>query len=281
MFSKRNVFQYASRRVITCLGEDEILNVMKLMAKENIRRVPVLNAKAELVGIVAVTDFLKNLKEIVGLELKGRSTLKVPEFFQKPTSSIMTRKVVYVDKNSSIQDAIEAMITRDVGALPILEDRRLCGIITERDFLHLIDRIYPKENSEKLKVSDLMSTKVFTCQKKCSIQEAMNLMFELGFRRLVLENGGYTLVSSRDFLRLITKEDSLREIEKDQDAFFSQSVENIDSEELSYIAPEKSISEAAEVMRRRNIGSLPVISEELCGIITERDMLLAMYQIYR
>ncbi len=75
-----------------------------------------------------------------------------------------------------LPEAIKMMVENSCGSLLILNNKQLMGIITERDILwtanvHIHD-------FGKIKVSDIMSDKVITCTRDCSVEDAMKLMSE-------------------------------------------------------------------------------------------------------
>lgn len=54
------VFRVMSRDVRTCLPDDELADVLKVMADQQIRRVPVCSSAGELIGIVSISDASRN-----------------------------------------------------------------------------------------------------------------------------------------------------------------------------------------------------------------------------
>jgi acetoin utilization protein AcuB len=100
-----------------------------LMREKKIRRLPVMR-KGKLVGIVVEKDLLSSqpspattlsIHEMYGLLEK----LKVEQF--------MTTPVVTATPNCPMEAAAEIMIDRKIGSLPVMDDEKLVGIITETD----------------------------------------------------------------------------------------------------------------------------------------------------
>ncbi len=82
--------------------------------------------KGDVVGIFSERDYARKLI------LKGK--------FSKDTSveELMTRKVLYVGPESTIEDCMALMTAKSVRHLPILKDERLIGIVTLGDVVKQI-----------------------------------------------------------------------------------------------------------------------------------------------
>lgn len=89
--------------------------------------------------------------------------------------------------DATVYDAIKLMAEKRIGALLVLENDRLCGIVTERDYARKV--ILAGKSSRETKVSDIMSTKVYYVQPNQDINSCMALITEKAIRHLpVLEN---------------------------------------------------------------------------------------------
>ncbi|BAF58982.1 hypothetical protein PTH_0801 [Pelotomaculum thermopropionicum SI] len=137
-------------------------------------------------------------------------------------SDIMSRPVITVDILDSVAKAALLMEKHGIGGLPVLNDDKLCGIITSRD----VRRAHPNRI-----VADAMSKNVISVNSNESLLNAMNIIGEKKVERLpVLED--CRLVG------IITKTDILLEIGKHTDpltglksgAYIRSLAENIMSE---------------------------------------------------
>ena len=59
--------------------------------------------------------------------------------------SVMTPDPVWVAPNMSVTEAAEIMIENKIGCLPVVEDGRLCGILTESNFVELMGKADMRE----------------------------------------------------------------------------------------------------------------------------------------
>lgn len=110
----------------------EALNVMR---QHSVRRMPVVDKRGRLVGIVAEKDLLYaspspatslNVYEIGYL----LSKLKIKE--------IMTKDVVTVDEDAALEEAARIMVDNAIGGLPVMRGDDLVGIITETDIFKVL-----------------------------------------------------------------------------------------------------------------------------------------------
>jgi CBS domain-containing protein len=93
----------------------------------------------------------------------------------------MTRDVKLVKPDQPISEAARLMAELDIGALPVEENDRLVGIITDRD---IAVRAVALDRGPDTKVSDVMSREVKYCFEDQTIDEVTQNMGELRIRRL-------------------------------------------------------------------------------------------------
>jgi len=108
---------------LRCLREsDSLADAMSLMQELFVRHIPVTDEDGQLVGLVTQRDLLslENRKDPV-------TALK----------DVMRTDLVTVSPDTALRTAAETMIYNKFGCLPVVEDDRLVGIITETDFLKL------------------------------------------------------------------------------------------------------------------------------------------------
>ena len=102
---------------------------------------------------------------------------------------LMTKTVVTVEEETTIEDAITTLFEKHVGSLVITDDKRKCkGIFTERDALRSVARKIPLTTS----LGKVMSTNVVTIKEDASYAEAKRLMRLHRIRHLpVVDKKGY------------------------------------------------------------------------------------------
>jgi len=102
---------------------------------------------------------------------------------------VMTRDLQTVSPTMSVQDAAQKMKTNNVGSLPVTQDSRLVGTITDRDIT--IRVIAEGRDPRQTLVRDAMTSSVYTIRPQQDLTEAESLMNQHQIRRLpVVETSG-------------------------------------------------------------------------------------------
>jgi acetoin utilization protein AcuB len=128
-----------SKPVITVRPDTTMPEALDLMHKEHIRRLPVVNKKGELVGIVTEADLFKASPS----EATTLSIYEITSLLNKLTiDRIMTKKVVTVTEDTPLEEAARVMADNKFSGLPVMRGKALVGMITEtslfRIFLELL-----------------------------------------------------------------------------------------------------------------------------------------------
>ena len=120
--------------------DDELSLAHDIMSLGRIRHLPVVEG-SKLVGIISQRDlFRASLASVLGDDYdKNREHLKSIKI-----KEIMVKNVISVSPDMSLQEAGRIMLKEKIGCLPVVEDGKLVGLITETDLLSfLIDHILP------------------------------------------------------------------------------------------------------------------------------------------
>ncbi len=120
--------------VITVTPDTPIMEAREIMRRERIRRLPVVDKEGNLVGIVTE-------KDILNASPSAATTLSVWELnylLSKITvGEIMTRDVITATEDMPLEEAARLIADHKVGALPVVRDRKVVGIITESDLFRV------------------------------------------------------------------------------------------------------------------------------------------------
>lgn len=108
--------------------------------------------------------------------------------------------------NETVFDALQTMSDANVGALVVLEDSKLVGIVSERDYARKV--VLKGRTSPDTQVRDIMSSKVVCATPEQTVQECMATMTTKAIRHLpVLENKSVIgVVSIGDLVKAIIGE---------------------------------------------------------------------------
>jgi CBS domain-containing protein len=111
-----------TNKVITVDTSATIFETVSKMVRSRVGCIVVLEAK-EVAGIVTKGDILK------------RGTLRGIDFKSTSVKKVMSRKVVTIGKDASVEEASRLMSENKVSKLPVLENDKLIGIITSTDII--------------------------------------------------------------------------------------------------------------------------------------------------
>ena len=125
------VGQYMATDLFTVHENDVVDLVTNLMDWKHIRHIPVEDDAHALVGLVTHRDLLHHLRRL------GRSESSDEEVRSVPVSSIMSRNPITVGPETSTIDAVNLLHEHDISCLPVVENGRLVGIVTEHDLLKI------------------------------------------------------------------------------------------------------------------------------------------------
>lgn len=268
-----DVLSLAKSPVVTMAPTTPVYDAIKIMVKEGFRRMPVAEPSTKrLLGILTATDIVDFLGggkkfDIVQRKYNGNFFKAINE----PTRSLMTQDVTYVYTTSTVGQALEIMKNHRIGGLPVVDqDKRVHAILTERDMISFFAGII-----SRLKVLNVMSLKLVTATPSMSIYEAEKTMVEKGFRRLpILVDGKVVgMATARTILRFFGTGEVFKHLRSGTMAQVLQtSVLEAATKDVYFVSPDADVGEAAEIMRKKNVGSVLVSKDEkLVGIVTERD----------
>jgi CBS domain-containing protein len=121
----------------------------------------------------------------------------------KQIRDVMTQKVDFVTPADNVYEVAVKMKDNNVGVIPVCENDQLLGVITDRD---IVIRGVAEKRPGSTKVSDIMSSELYTGTPEMSVEEVANLMAEKQIRRLpIVENNKMVGIISLGDLSL-TKE---------------------------------------------------------------------------
>src|SRR5215467_3361465 len=113
---------------------------------------------------------------------------------------VKDRKVYSVESTRTVLEAARFMMEHSIGALPVLRDGELAGIISERDIMNRVVAVGRTPGTTA--VSEVMTANPRAVQSDETIEECLFIMREFGFRHLPIVDGKDLkgLVSLRDVL---------------------------------------------------------------------------------
>ena len=143
MFQVKNIM---TKDVFT-LNQLESLSAAKdLMDLARIRHIPIVDDQGKFVGLLTHRDILAaTISELAGIDRETQDEIESGI----PIREIMQTDVVTVSAELSLKEAARLLLEEKYGCLPVVCEEKLCGIITEADFLRLtidlMEAVEPEE----------------------------------------------------------------------------------------------------------------------------------------
>jgi len=137
------VRDWMTPKPITVRDDASLPDAHQLMADYTVRRLPVVDGKGKLVGIIARSDVRE-------AEPSDATTLSIYELnyllAKLKIEKVMTRDVITVTPETTIAETAKLMLDHKVGGIPVVDGEFLVGIITESDiFRTVVQHFAPTE----------------------------------------------------------------------------------------------------------------------------------------
>jgi CBS domain-containing protein len=130
------VAELMTGKVVTATMRTTIFEAERAMIARSFRRLPIVTG-GRIVGIVTAMDIVRFFGS--GEVFQHLRSGTIVQVLQTPVLDIGTRKVITTSPSSHLREAAATMEERNIGALLVVDDERLIGIITERDFFKLVN----------------------------------------------------------------------------------------------------------------------------------------------
>jgi len=128
-----SVEEFMSPNVITANSQISIEKTTKMMVQQGgFRKLPVVQDSI-MMGMVTASDIMRYLGsgEAFGKVVTG----DIGDVMSQPIKTLVRRDLISTDKEADLGAAAELMMVKGVGALPVMDNGSLLGIITKRDFI--------------------------------------------------------------------------------------------------------------------------------------------------
>jgi len=132
--SKNQLHTIMQRKVLTVSPDDRVIHARRIMITQNIARLPVLQDN-QLVGIISDIEIALALASLKKSYSIGKQKHHLDELL---VGDAMRSPVVWSSPSIRIYDAAQLMLSQNIGALPLLENDKLVGMVTRTDLLRTI-----------------------------------------------------------------------------------------------------------------------------------------------
>ena len=116
---------------------------------------------------------------------------------------VMTRDVQTISTQDSVQRAAQLMDELNVGAIPVVDDGRLVGMITDRDIT--VRSVAVGQDPASTRVNDVMSTDVRTCTVDQGVEDVLAQMADVQIRRVPVVDGDGQVIGIVSLGDVVTK----------------------------------------------------------------------------
>jgi CBS domain-containing protein len=124
-----------SREVHTVKRNDELGIADALMAQERVRHLPVLDEDGAVCAVVSQRDLFRGaLLRALGFGSRAEELM----LKQVAVKEAMSSEIQTTSPDTPVAEAARMMIERKIGCLPVIENGKLVGIVTETDFVRLV-----------------------------------------------------------------------------------------------------------------------------------------------
>ena len=129
------VAEIMTTEVITASMDDTLGGIRKVFELNHFHHIPIVEGN-RLAGIVSDRDVLKNLSSRADAANANNHALNT---LKKKTHQIMTRKVITISPEDTIEEAVATMLEKKFNCLPVLErSGAIIGIVTKTDLLESV-----------------------------------------------------------------------------------------------------------------------------------------------
>lgn len=132
------VRNFMTKDPITVSLDATLPSTADLMKQHNLKRLPVMD-QDKLVGIITEKDVAKALPSPATTLSKYEINYLTEKIRVK---DVMTKAVISVSPDTTVEEATMIMHEEDVGCLPVLENGKLVGIITERNIYNALTKLF-------------------------------------------------------------------------------------------------------------------------------------------
>lgn len=281
-----NVTNYCTSKVLTVTPRDSIDKAITLMEDHGVHHL-VVTVDGRLAGMLSDRDILISTGWM--LEVERRTDRDRRESVVGPTrvGQIMARSLAGLDNTAGAAEAATLMVTLKIGALPIVRDQCIVGILTESDLVGWLCALSVPgtkiDNFLQSGVRKYMCAPVISARPDTPLADVVSLFRRHRIRHIpVMVNHSLKgIISDRDVRRLLgwsTVEDMKAQAQgRLPESEPPDIVSAVMQTEVLTIHDQATVRDAARRMTDHRIHALPVVADrKAVGIITQSDLVRAI-----
>lgn len=246
-----------TKDVLAVDKDERLQTVLDMMVKHSVSKLVVIDRK-EAVGVITDGDIADELGAI-----KNRG---VPASHLH-ASSAMRRNFPSATAETELPRVMELLID-DAGIVPVLHEKHPVGVVTGSDALSLVTSTTP--------LADVMTSQLQVVSPNDRVIHARRMMLDHHIERLpVLDNGRLVgIVGELDIALGLARIKGTIADNHQPAALTRFLVQDVMQQTVVTATPETTARDAVAIMRKNDVGSLPVVrGDRIVGIVTRSDLL--------
>ncbi|MFW6040592.1 MAG: CBS domain-containing protein [Thermoplasmatota archaeon] len=104
-----------------------------------------------------------------------------------PIRSLVTKRVIGVDKDSSVQEAARKMVEFDISSLVVMDEGKVIGFFTDGD---IKKKVVAEGLEPHIPVKDIMTENLITVDIGTTVKEVLGMMADNNIKHMIVEEGG-------------------------------------------------------------------------------------------
>ena len=137
----------------TLSEQDSLGDAHRLMAKENIHHIPIVDGEGQLLGLVSQHDVIVATHSLLD---NNQGVILTPEIAQVSLDEVMVTDVQTTTPGASLRQAALTLHGYRYGCLPVVDEGQLVGIVTGADFIGVTINLLQKQEkiSDEIEIAD-------------------------------------------------------------------------------------------------------------------------------
>jgi CBS domain-containing protein len=248
-----------STELITVDKDQNLKDVLRLMERHNITKLPVIDDGDQLVGIVTDGTIADKL---------GREHNKNIQLGTLHASGVMVKDFIRAHPEEDLENLLADVGKPGLTMIPVCQGEKLVGVVTKSDLLRFVE--------SAAVVADLMTKQLQSVSASERLVHARRLILDHDVARLpVLEGGHVTGIIAEHEIAAAFAGFKQADNSVQKATIREMTVGESMRSEVVTIGPGMSAREAAQMMMEKHVGALPVVdgSGTIQGIITRTDLI--------
>jgi diguanylate cyclase (GGDEF)-like protein/PAS domain S-box-containing protein len=192
--STERILSHITPGVIRVQGNRSLLHALIIMTEHDIRRLVVTDEQGGFLGLITQKDLLQHIEDDA-----YRSNLKIRHIQER------VKRVIHIAPGESTRQALKLMSEHHISAIPVFEEAKPVGIISERDVLDLMANASDLDRP----VREYMISPIISVDVDFLVLDVVKLMNTRNIRRVLITDKNDLC------LGIVTQKDILKNFEND------------------------------------------------------------------